>query len=63
VLDTEQGRLFADANLRVRGPYDHVAIGGNFNVLNGVIYIPTAGQASVIALDDPAVFHVVRDCA
>jgi translocation and assembly module TamB len=63
VLDTEQGRLFADANLRVRGPYDHVAIGGNFNVLNGVIYIPTAGQASVIALDDPAVFHVVRDSA
>ncbi len=63
VLDTEQGRLFADANLTVKGPYDHVVIGGRFDILNGVIYIPPAGQASVIALNDPAVFHVVGDSA
>jgi translocation and assembly module TamB len=63
VLDTEQGRLLADANLTVKGPYDHVVIGGNFNILNGVIYMPPAGQASVIALDDPVVFNVVRDSA
>jgi translocation and assembly module TamB len=63
VLDTEQGRLFADANLTVKGPYDHVVIGGRFDILNGVIYIPPAGQASVIALDDPAVFNVVGDSA
>lgn len=63
VLDTEQGRLFADANLTVKGPYDHVVIGGNFDLLNGVIYLPPTGQASVIALDDPAVYNVVRDSA
>ncbi len=63
VLDTEQGRLFADADLTVEGPFDHVVIGGRFDVLNGVIYIPAAGQASVIALDDPAVFNVVSDSA
>jgi translocation and assembly module TamB len=63
VLDTEQGRLFADANLTVKGPYDHVVIGGRFDILNGVIYLPPAGQASVIALDDPTVFNVVGDSA
>lgn len=63
VLDTEQGRLLADANMTVKGPYEHVVIGGNFNVLNGVIYIPPAGTASIIALDDPAVFNVVGDSA
>lgn len=63
VLDTEQGRLFADANLSVKGPYDHVVIGGNFDVLNGVIYIPPTGQASVISLDDPVVFNVIGDSA
>ncbi|HEY9426754.1 MAG TPA: translocation/assembly module TamB domain-containing protein, partial [Gemmatimonadaceae bacterium] len=61
VLDTEQGRLFADADVTVKGPYDHVVIGGNFDILNGVIYIPPSGQASVIALDDPVVFNVVSD--
>ena len=61
VLDTEQGRLFADADVTVNGPYDHVVIGGNFDILNGVIYIPPSGQASVIALDDPVVFNVVSD--
>jgi translocation and assembly module TamB len=63
VLDTEQGRLFADANITVKGPYDHVVIGGDFDILNGVIYIPPAGQASVVALDDPVVFNVVSDSA
>jgi translocation and assembly module TamB len=63
VLDTDQGRLFADADLTVKGPYDHVVIGGRFDVLNGVIYMPPAGQASVIALNDPVVFNVVGDSA
>jgi translocation and assembly module TamB len=61
VLDTEQGLLYADADVTVKGPFDHVVIGGDFDVLNGVIYIPPAGQASIIALDDPAVFRVVSD--
>ena len=63
VLDTEQGRLFADADLTVKGPFDHVLIGGSVDVLNGVIYIPAAGQASVIPLDDPVMFQVVGDSA
>jgi translocation and assembly module TamB len=63
VLDTEQGRLLADANINVKGPYDHVVIGGDFDILNGVIYIPPAGQASIISLDDPVVFNVVSDSA
>jgi len=63
VLDTEQGRLFADANLSIQGPYEHVVIGGNFDIVNGVIYIPPTGQASVIALDDPVMFNVVGDSA
>ena len=63
VLSSERGRLVASADMTVKGPLDHIAIGGNARILNGVIYIPPAGQQGLISLDDPVAFRVVGDSA
>ena len=59
VLDNEQGRINADANIGIEGPFDAVYVTGTANIRNGVIYIPKSDGKDVINADDPAVFAVV----
>jgi translocation and assembly module TamB len=59
VLDNDQGRINADANIGIEGPFDAVHVTGTANVRNGVIYIPKSDGKDVINADDPAVFAVV----
>lgn len=59
VLDNEQGRLRASANIGVRGPYTAVAVTGRAQILNGVIYVPEPSGRKTISAGDPAVFNVV----
>lgn len=59
VLDNDQGRINADANIGIEGPFDAVYVTGTANIRNGVIYIPKSEGKDVINADDPAVFAVV----
>ena len=59
VLDTELGRVRADAGLSMRGPFDNVYVSGATTITEGVIYIPEPDGKSVVGADDPALFQVI----
>ena len=59
VLDNDQGRINADANIGIEGPFESVYVTGTANIRNGVLYIPKSDGKDVINADDPAVFAVV----
>lgn len=59
VLDNETGLVRADADIKVRGPYDRVAVTGRAEVRSGVIYLPESNGKEVISATDPALFSVV----
>src|SRR5687768_14724209 len=59
VLDNDQGRINADANIGIEGPFDAVYVTGTANIRNGIIYIPKSDGKDVINADDPAIFAVV----
>jgi translocation and assembly module TamB len=59
VLDNEHGRINADANIGIQGPFEAVYVTGTANIRNGVIYAPKSDNKDVINADDPAVFAVV----
>ncbi|HEY9515352.1 MAG TPA: translocation/assembly module TamB domain-containing protein, partial [Gemmatimonadaceae bacterium] len=63
VLDTEQGQIFASADITVKGPFDSIGVDGSARILNGVIYIPETGQQGVMPLDDPVAYRFVTDSA
>ncbi|HEX5521348.1 MAG TPA: translocation/assembly module TamB, partial [Longimicrobiaceae bacterium] len=62
LLDNQRGRLFADAELDITGPYDRVAISGDVDLKRGVIYIPES-QGKVVDLSSPEVSEVVDTAA
>ena len=59
VLDNAQGRVNADAQIAVYGPFNRVYVSGGARVLGGVFYIPEGDSRQVLAADDPAVFAVI----
>jgi translocation and assembly module TamB len=59
VLDNDHGRIDADANIGIEGPFEAVYVSGTANIRDGVIYIPRSEGKDVINADDPAVFAVV----
>jgi translocation and assembly module TamB len=59
VLDNEQGRVQADAQVSVYGPFNAVNVTGGARVRGGVIYVPESDSRQTLSADDPAVFAVV----
>lgn len=59
VLDTDRGRLRADAALTMAGPFDDVLIEGNARIRGGVLYIPESESRDVVNARDPALFSIV----
>ena len=59
VLDTDQGRARADAQLAIFGPFERVYVSGTVRVRNGVLYIPESDHKETISAGDPAVFNVI----
>ncbi|MGQ0712497.1 MAG: translocation/assembly module TamB domain-containing protein [Gemmatimonadaceae bacterium] len=59
VLDNDNGRLDADANIGIEGPFESVYVTGTANIRDGVIYIPRSEGKELISADDPAVFAVI----
>ncbi|MDQ6886408.1 MAG: translocation/assembly module TamB domain-containing protein [Gemmatimonadota bacterium] len=59
ILDNDQGRLFADADIRMTGPFDKAVVRGDAYVTRGVVYVPEPTSHKVISASDPAVFSVI----
>ncbi|CAA9315286.1 MAG: hypothetical protein AVDCRST_MAG11-1736 [uncultured Gemmatimonadaceae bacterium] len=60
LLNNEQGRIVADAQIAAFGPYDGVRVSGGVLVRNGVIYLPESDGKDVQTLSatDPRLFAV-----
>jgi translocation and assembly module TamB len=59
LLDNDQGRLRADANITAKGPFDNVYVQGQVRVREGVLQIPPPDDREVISAGDPSVFAVI----
>lgn len=59
VLDNEQGKVRADANIDVKGPFDGVVVSGRARIRDAVMQIPEPDTREEISAGDPAVFAVV----
>ncbi|WP_310569562.1 translocation/assembly module TamB domain-containing protein [Gemmatimonas sp.] len=59
ILDNEQGRASADADVTMHGPFNDVFVQGRARIREGVFYIPKPDNSEVINAGDPAVFAVI----
>ena len=59
VMDTERGRIRADAEIAVKGPYDDVHVTGDARIVEGVVWVPESSRSEVISANDPAIFNIV----
>ncbi|MGQ0561018.1 MAG: translocation/assembly module TamB domain-containing protein [Gemmatimonadota bacterium] len=53
LLDNERGRIRADADLEIAGPYTGVHVAGDLHVRRSVIYLPETVNRRVTNLEDP----------
>lgn len=54
-----EGRVRADADITIKGPYDGVVVGGRARIREGIIQIPKADTREQISAGDEVVFAVV----
>lgn len=59
VLNNDQGRLRADADLTLRGPFDSVRVEGSARIRGGVVYVEESPSRDVVSARDPALFSIV----
>jgi translocation and assembly module TamB len=59
ILGNEQGELFTNSRLTIRGPLDTLTVDGTIGVTRGVIYLPDPETLNVISTGDPALFSVI----
>jgi translocation and assembly module TamB len=59
LLNDDRGQIFADAGLRISGPFTHADVSGQVTVLHGVIYIPESTGKKLVGSGDPELFNVV----
>ncbi|MEO7359463.1 MAG: translocation/assembly module TamB domain-containing protein, partial [Gemmatimonadaceae bacterium] len=54
-----QGRVRADADITIKGPFQQVAVGGRARIRDGLIQIPKTDTREEIMAGDPAVFGAI----
>jgi translocation and assembly module TamB len=59
LLNNERGEIHADADIKVTGPFAHARVGGEVNVVHGVLYIPEPTGKTLVNAGDPALFSVM----
>lgn len=59
VLDNEDGKLHADAELEMFGPFTGLSISGVARVEDGYIYVADATGKTLIGSDDPTLYQVL----
>ncbi|MGQ0815348.1 MAG: translocation/assembly module TamB domain-containing protein, partial [Gemmatimonadota bacterium] len=53
LIDNERGRIRADADLTITGPFDRVYVAGDMHMHRSVIYLPETVPRRVTNLEDP----------
>ncbi len=59
LLDNQQGRIDANAQIAVYGPLSRIFVSGGARVLGGTIYVPPTVTTQTLSANDPAVFAVL----
>jgi translocation and assembly module TamB len=59
VLDDKRGKIYANAGLRISGPFDNTYVSGQVTVTHGVFYIPETSGKKLVSAGDPALFAVI----
>jgi Uncharacterized protein conserved in bacteria len=59
VVNDNNGKLTANINLGVTGPFKDAHVGGDVRVLSGVLFIPKSEGKKIIGASDPALFSVL----
>ncbi|HZK78720.1 MAG TPA: translocation/assembly module TamB domain-containing protein [Gemmatimonadaceae bacterium] len=59
VMNNNDGKLTANINVAVTGPFKDAHIGGDLRILNGVLFVPKSEGKKIIGASDPALFSVL----
>jgi len=59
VLNDKDGKLTANINLAVTGPFKDAHVGGDLRILDGVLFVPKSEGKKIIGTSDPALFSVL----
>ncbi len=59
VLDDKDGKLDANVNLAITGPFKDAHVGGDLRILDGVLFVPKSEGKKIIGSSDPALFSVL----
>ena len=59
VLNDNDGKLNANINLAINGPFNDTHIGGDVRILDGVLFVPKSEGKKIIGTSDPALFSVL----
>lgn len=59
LLNNERGRIRADADVTMRGPFNNVVVEGSARVRGGVLYVDESPSRDVVSARDPALFDIV----
>ena len=59
VLNDNDGKLNANINVAITGPFNDTHIGGNLRLLGGVLFVPKSEGKKTIGTNDPALFSVL----
>ena len=59
VLNDKDGKLTANINVAVTGPFKDAHVGGDMRILDGVLFVPKSEGKKIIGASDPALFSVL----
>ncbi|HUQ46815.1 MAG TPA: translocation/assembly module TamB domain-containing protein [Gemmatimonadaceae bacterium] len=59
VLNDKDGKLNANINLAINGPFNDAHVGGDVRILDGVLFVPKSEGKKIIGTSDPALFSVM----
>ena len=59
VLNDKDGKLTANIDLAVTGPFKDAHVGGDLRILDGVLFVPKSEGKKIIGTSDPALFSVL----
>jgi len=55
----KKGRLEANMDIAIKGPFNNTQVTGSVRILDGVLYIPRPNEKKLIGANDPALFSVL----
>ncbi|MEP6904991.1 MAG: translocation/assembly module TamB domain-containing protein, partial [Gemmatimonadales bacterium] len=59
VLNNDNGKLTANADISIKGAFDQPYVTGTLRILDGVLFIPESEGKTIISANDPALFNVL----